>query len=185
MTTATATATATANTAAPKVKALAYSPHAVRAALIALKGAEKGPATFEAVAPAFSAFIASGGNKVEFTAASARSLVFKELHADTLKTPTAKAFKECAAEALKDFAAAGRAQDQAGHDARLLALSAVWCSFFKDAIRKAKAPGAETSTQKVSRLEAENASLKIERDALSAALRALKATDTASAAALV
>ena len=50
----TITNTTTTATDTNKVVALKYSPVSIRAALIALKGAEKGPATFEAVAPAFS-----------------------------------------------------------------------------------------------------------------------------------
>jgi hypothetical protein len=157
-----------------KVVALAYTPNAVRAALIALRGAEKGPATFEAVAPAFSALIASGGNKVEFSATSATAQVFRELHADSLKTPTAKAFRATAAQALKDFADHKRATDQVDHDGRLAALAAGWCSFFKDAAPKVIDATKETDKQAVARLTAENATLKIERDALQAALKALQ-----------
>ena len=164
---------------ADKVTSLKYSPAAVRAALIALKGAEKGPATFEAVAPAFSALIASGGNVVEFSPTSATAQVFKELHAESLKTPTAKAFKACAVQALADFKANKRAVSQDAHDARLLALSAVWCAFFKDVTAKAKPDGYESPTQKIARLEGELVSVKIERDALATALKAALKAATA------
>ena len=170
-----------------KVKALAYSPNAIEAALAPLKGSENGPLTFEAVAPAFSAYIASRGNKVELSATSATARVFQRLLASTttvtktgkesikftLNTSIARAFRACCIKALKDYPA--RANSQEGHDSALLALSAVWCSFFMDApAPKAKPEGYETPTQIVARLTAEIVGLKIERDALQAALQAVK-----------
>lgn len=158
------------------VSPLRYTADSVRAALVALKGAEKGPATFEAVAPVFSALIASGGSKPELMATSATAQVFKELHAPTLKTPTAKAFRATCAEALKDFAATGRAKSQDGHDARLLALSAVWCAFFRDATpAQAKPEGYETPKQHIARLEAELGAMRAERDAFADKVKALQA----------
>lgn len=157
-----------------KVTPLKYSADSIRAALIALKGAERGPATFEAVAPVFSALIASGGSKAELQASSAQAQVFRELHSEALKTPTAKAFRATSAQALQDFKANGRAVDQASHDARLLALSAGWCSFFKDAKPRVK-PEGETPKQVIARLEAERAALIIERDQALAELAQLKA----------
>lgn len=166
-------------TPAAKIQTLPYSPTAIRAALINLKGAEKGPATFEAVAPVFSALVASGGSKAELQATTATALVFRELHAETLKTSTARAFRQCSALALADFAKSGRAGGQDDHDARMLALSAAWCAHFKDAAPKAKSEG-ETSAQKIARLTAENAALRIECDALGEALAKAKATTVAA-----
>lgn len=165
-----------------KVNTLPYSPTAIRAALIAFKGAEKGPATFEAVAPVFSALIASGGSKAELQNTSATAQVFIELHSEALKTPTAKAFRACAAAALADFRAQGRAPDQDNHDARVVALSAIWCAHFKDAAPRAKAEG-ETPAQKVSRLQSELFAVTQERDALLAKLAAVtvKAPEVATA----
>lgn len=150
---------------APKIIALAYSHTAIRAALIAFKGAEKGPATFEAVAPVFSAMLVSGGSKAELAAASATATVFIELHSDKLKTPTAKAFRATCITALADFKASGRAADQEVHDARLVALSAVWCSFFRDATPKAKDADFESPKATIARLQAELTTAIAERDA--------------------
>lgn len=176
-------------TTSPKatVKALAYSPNAIEAALAPLRGSENGPLTFEAVAPAFSAYIASRGNKVELSATSATARVFQRLHASTtaatktgkesvkftLTTSVARAFRACCIKALKDYTS--RADSQESHDSALLALSAVWCSFFKDATApKAKPEGYETPAQIIARLEADIAALKIERNALQAALNAVR-----------
>lgn len=165
--TATAATTATTATTAIKVIPLRYSADSVRAALIALKGSEKGPATFEAVAPVFSALIASGGSKAELSETSSTAQVFKELHAVTLKTSTAKAFRATCIEALKDFKSLGRAKSQDAHDTRLIGLSAIWCGFFKDAApAKAKPEGYETPAKKIERLEAELCAMRIERNAM-------------------
>lgn len=160
----------------PKVIALRYSPDSIRAALIALKGSAKGAATFEAVAPVFSALVVSGGSKPELMATSATAQVFKELHSEALKTPTAKAFRACAVHALVDFTKQGRAKDQDSHDTRMLELSGIWCAYFRDTVAKTKPEGYETPTAKIARLEAENATLRIERDAMAEALKTLQST---------
>lgn len=151
-----------------KVIPLAYSPTAIRAALIQFKGAEKGPATFEAVAPVFSAMLASGGSKAELSSTTATAQVFKELHAETLKTPTAKAFRQCCVNALTMFKATGRAKDQAAHDGALLELSAVWCTFFRDAVKTVSEKEKPSAT--IARLTAELAAMRVERDAIASAL---------------
>ncbi len=157
-----------------KVKPIPYSPNAIRAALVNLKGAERGAATFEAVAPVFSATIANGGTKAELSATTATAQVFKELHAETLKTSTAKAFRAVCASALADFAKNGRADTQDNHDARMLSLSAQWCGFFRDAA-PAKPKEGETLSAKCARLMAENAALMGENAALRAELTRIKA----------
>jgi hypothetical protein len=154
----------------PAVVSLKYSPLSIAAALLALKGAEVGPATFDAVAPVFSSMIASGGSKAELSALTATAEVFKRLHSDTLKSSRARAWRATCIHALQDFTANGRAKDQDDHDARMVELSGMWCGFFKDAVKKPKDPTAETPAQKIARLEAELASVLIERDSLRAAL---------------
>lgn len=173
------------------IVSLKYSAESIRAALISLKGKEKGPATWQAVAPVFSALIASGGSKAELSASTAQAQVFRELHASTITakgsekftvaTPTGKAFRAACITALADFQANGRAVDQAQHDARLLSLSGAWCAFFVDAAPKAKDDSRETDKQVIARLTAENAALKIERDALAQALATARTTAPAQA----
>jgi hypothetical protein len=163
-----------------KITALKYSPTAIRAALIALKGAEKGPATFEAVAPVFSALVVSGGSKAELSATTATAQVFKELHAEkapgkpVLNTPTAKAFRAACTHALADFKVNGRASDQAAHDMRMSTVAALWCTFFRDATPKTVDATVETSKAKITRLEGELMTMRMERDAMAAALNAMR-----------
>ncbi len=152
-----------------RIVALKYSADSVRAALVALKGAERGPATFEAVAPVFSALIASGGSKAELSATTATAQVFRELHAETLKTSTGRAWRAVCPLALADFKANGRAADQAAHDARMVALSGTWCTYFKDAAPKAK-PEGPTLREQLAAAQSAVAALTIERDAYAAQL---------------
>jgi hypothetical protein len=166
----------------PTIIGLKFSADGIRAALLSLKGAEKGAETFNAVAPVFSSLIASGGTKAELTASTAKARVFQELFASTVNagkekfavtTPTGKAFRAVAASALVDFAKNGRAPDQVSHDGRIASLRAQWLEFFPDAKPHVKDDTKESNAQVIARLKGELAAMTSERDALAKMLASI------------
>jgi len=147
------------------------------AILFPAKGhAEKIERLFDAIAPILSTWFATGGNKTDFQqSATVRHgpLVSALWDAMVSGKGTARkignAWAALAAHALtipgKSFAA-----DQAGHDAAIEECAALFIAFFPAPTVKEKDASKETPAQQIARLTAENAALKIERDAMAAKL---------------
>lgn len=144
--------------------------------------AEKVERFFDAMAPLFSTWLATGGNKTDFQAtASARhgALVSALWAAHATGKGTAKrigaAWAALAARALS-MPGKGFSHDQTGHDAAIEALAVEFMAYFPAPTVRAKADDYETPTAKIARLEAELIALRLECDALRAAATGKPAT---------
>jgi hypothetical protein len=138
--------------------------------------AEKVERLFDAIAPIVSTWLATGGNKTDFQqSATVRHGALVSALWDALATGKGTARKignawaALAAHVLtipgKSFAA-----DQAGHDAAIEECAVLFMAFFPAPAVKEKDPTKETPAQQIARLSAENAALRIERDAMAAQL---------------
>ena len=147
-------------------------------AMLKSKGSDHGIEAFKAFGGLFSQAL-QGGMRPQLDSTTATLAACVKAHTCALKDLTAagKAFRKVAPLALALVKAApGRATlSQERHDAVMLEISAHWAGQFRDAVPKAKDLDKETDKQIVARLTAEIIGLKIERDALQAALQAVKA----------
>lgn len=178
-------------------KATASAPRTVRVTMgeqhaLAILFPDKGHAAkverfFDAVAPILSTWLATGGNKTDFQQTGKHGALVSALWAaHATGKGTAKrigaAWAALAAHALT-IPGKAFAFDQSGHDSAILDAAAMWLAYFPAPAARVKDATAETSAQKIARLEAECAALVIERDALAAALKAVAApaSETATA----
>jgi hypothetical protein len=134
--------------------------------------AEKVERFFDAMAPLFSTWLATGGNKTDFQATSSArhgALVAALWAAHATGKGTAKrigaAWAALAARALS-MPGKGFSHDQTGHDTAIEALAVEFMAYFPAPTVRAKADDYETPTAKIARLEAELVALRLECDAL-------------------
>lgn len=185
MNTTVATTTVAAATTATKV--IKVSRNAMQSAADIVAPLSGAPAKVErfaaALVPLLSTYITDGGNSVELTAPD--MLTLKQSHSTAAKQLWACKGRGKGAFALLVSTARGHGArafsgDQSAHDDAIQAFEQSLAAVFVTVV-KAKDPTKETPTQKISRLEAEVVGLKIERDALQAALNAVKTPATATA----
>ena len=144
--------------------------------LFPMKGhAEKVERFFDAVAPMLSTWLATGGNKTDFQAASKErhgALVSALWAAHATGKGTAKKIGNAwAAVAARALTVPGKScsHDQGAHDEAVTDMAAEFMAFFPAPAVREKAADYESPADKVKRLEAECAALRIECDALKAA----------------
>lgn len=146
-------------------------------AMLKSKGSDHGIEAFRGFAGLFSQAL-QGGMRPQLDSTTATIAACVKAHTCALKDLTAagKAFRKVAPLALALIKSApGRSRlSQAQHDTVMLEISAHWAGQFRDAVPKVKDPAKETDKQVVARLTAEIVGLKIERDALQAALNAVR-----------
>ncbi len=138
--------------------------------------AEKVERLFDAVAPMLSTWLATGGNKTDFqdTATARHGALVSALWAAhaTGKGTAKKIGNAWACIAARALTMAGKscATDQAAHDEAIAELCYEFCAFFPAPAVKEKAEDYESPTAKIKRLESECAALRLECDALKAAM---------------